>query len=265
MQPFIKWVGGKRQLLDKIKESLPDSYNHYYEPFIGGGAVLFGIAPENATINDINTELIHTYKTIKQYPYELLEQITKLDSENCDKNLYLQNRNRYNQKITNKEYDIELAALFIWINKHCFNGVYRVNSKGLFNVPYNGAGNIQTVHSENLLEISNYLQKVNILNQDFESIFESTQKGDFIFFDSPYDNSFTDYSKSGFDKEDHERLAELFKRLHAKGCYCMLTNHNTDLIRELYKDFFIEEINVKRFINRNGDGRQGVEIIIKNY
>ena len=265
MYPFVKWAGGKRQMLNTLKQNLPLSYNKYYEPFIGGGALLLETQPEQAIINDINAELIHVYRIIQSYPTELVTYIQKLDAQHCDTSVYLKNRTRYNQKISLKEYDVELAALFIWINKHCFNGLYRVNQKGEFNVPYNNAGNIQTIDKDNIINISNYLQSVQICNKDFEQIFDDVVAEDFVFFDSPYDDSFTGYSKNGFSEQDHIRLANLFQNLTNLGCYCLLTNHNTPLINNLYKDFYLKEIDVRRSINRDGKNRYGKEVIITNY
>lgn len=265
MIPFLKWAGGKRQLLDKIKGNLPQRFNNYYEPFVGGGAVFLELAHPNTIINDINCELIHTYKAIQNNPNELIAQIKAYDAVPCNKDFYFQMRSLYNQKISDKKYDIELAALFIWLNKHCFNGLYRVNQKGEFNVPYNGIGNISSINEDNLVKISKYLQSVTILNQDFEDVCNTARDGDFVFFDSPYDNSFAQYTQTGFTMDDHKRLAKLFHELSNKGCYCMLTNHGTTFIRDLYSEFNIQDVLVRRSINRYGDNRTGSEVIICNY
>ena len=271
MKPFVKWAGGKTQLLDKIKERLPLEINNYFEPFIGGGAVLFEFGFENATISDINQELIYTYKCIQNNCYELIDKISLLDSEHEQnpKEFYYSIREKYNEKIKHDIKDVELAAMFIYLNKHCFNGLYRVNSKGLFNVPFNQKKSGKSFDKNNLLEIAKYLQGKNIYCQDFAITCENCQKGDFVFFDSPYaplnDTSFEAYTKEGFSKEEHERLANLFKELTAKGVNCMLTNHNTDFIRNLYKDFNIEVVQVKRMINSDSSKRVGEEVIITNY
>ena len=162
-----------------------------------------------------------------------------------------------------------MAALFIFLNKHCFNGLYRVNKQGLFNVPWNKKTSGVSINIENILNISNYLQNIEIFNKDFEEVLEDCDEDDFIFIDSPYDlltnNSFVDYSKEGFKKEDHIRLSKVFKKLDEQGCYCMLTNHNTPLINELYYDFNINVVDVRRSINSKGNDRRGQEIIITNY
>ena len=269
MEPFVKWVGGKRQLLNQIKIRLPKEFNNYYEPFVGGGAVVFAITPKKAAINDINKALINAYLSIKNNPLELINLLEKFDEKSIDKNAYLIYRDKYNKKILSDIYDLETAALFIFLNKHCFNGLYRVNSKGLFNVPFNNKQFTKSFNRENILNISDFLQNVNIHNDDFSEILSNAQKGDFVFFDSPYaplnDNTFDSYTKTGFSKSEHIRLSELFKKLHHKGCYLMLTNHNTELINELYKDFNIETFSVKRLVNCKADKRLGKEVIITNY
>lgn len=268
--PFVKWAGGKRQLLPAIKERLPENYKNYIEPFVGGGAVYFELKPSIATINDINKALINTYVTIRDNPIELMKKIDEFDEgiSEGDKEYYYSIRNFYNDKLLKDEYDIELAALFIFLNKHCFNGLYRVNSKGLFNVPYNQSKRC-SYSEENILNISKVLKETSIVNGDFEEVCKNAQKGDFIFFDSPYaplnPTSFESYTKEGFDIDSHKRLARLFKELTEKGCYCMLTNHNTEFICELYSDYTVEVIDVKRMINSNANKRTGQEVIVRNY
>ena len=270
--PFVKWAGGKRQLLSQIKERMPEKYNNYYEPFVGGGAVLFGLSPNHASINDINSALINTYKTIRNTPDKFLEAVRKLDSEIWEdgKKYYYSLRERYNDKLMLGEYDVELAALFVFINKHCFNGLYRVNGKGLFNVPYNNS--CRTSVDESLIKnVSKYLQHISITAGDFEIACLNADKGDFIFLDSPYaplnPTSFESYTKEGFDIESPRRLAKLYDELSARGCYCMLTNHNTDLIHTLYdnKGYKLDVVNVKRMINSDASNRTGTEVIICNY
>ncbi len=270
--PFIKWAGGKRQLLAQIKARIPCSYNQYYEPFVGGGAVLFGLLPATAVINDVNKALINAYRKIAEVPIEFLEQISQLDSQMWEdgKAYYYSLRERYNEKLEKGEYDVELAALFVFINKHCFNGLYRVNTKGLFNVPYNNSrGN--SCDKDVIMAVSNYMKNVIILEGDFEPACEQAKPGDFIFFDSPYaplnPSSFESYTKEGFDIESHKRLATLFDKMTKKGCFCMLTNHNTEFINELYseKGYRIDVVSVKRMINSDASKRVGEEVIICNY
>lgn len=270
--PFLKWAGGKRQLLNQIKERMPKEYNDYYEPFIGGGAVLFELQPEKATINDINISLINVYRQVKDNTEEFIELVKKLDSEMWEdgKEYYLDIREKYNDKLLKKEYDLELAALFTFMNKHCFNGLYRVNKKGLFNVPYNKSRRT-SIEEDDVRETAKYLKTVNILEGDFEKACKDAKKGDFIFFDSPYaplnPTSFEAYTKEGFDLDSHKRLAKLYDELTERGCYCMLTNHNTEFINELYsnKGYKIDVVSVKRMINSDASNRKGEEVIICNY
>lgn len=268
--PFVKWAGGKRQLLEQIKKRMPKNYNRYYEPFVGGGAVLLNLQPTDAVINDINKSLINAYRVIQQSPIELINEIEKMDGNMPEdgKSYYYDIREKYNDKLMKEEFDVKLAAIFIFINKHCFNGLYRVNGKGLFNVPYNNSRQA-SCNANNILEISKFLKHITILDGDFEIACEGANKGDFIFFDSPYaplnPTSFESYTKEGFDIVSHERLSELYKILTDRGCFCMLTNHNTRFINKLYEDYKIEVVSVKRMINSDAKNRVGEEVIICNY
>lgn len=270
--PFVKWAGGKRQLLSQIKERMPEKYNNYFEPFVGGGAVTFELLPEKALINDINKALINAYKQICDASDGFLKAVNKLDEEMWEdgKKYYYSLREHYNDKLMKSEYDVELAALFVFINKHCFNGLYRVNGKGLFNVPYNNSRRA-SADEDSIIEISKYLKKITIIDGDFEEACKGAKRGDFVFIDSPYaplnPTSFESYTKEGFDIESHKRLARLYDELTAKGCYCMLTNHNTELINNLYgnKGYKIDVVSVKRMINSDASNRVGEEVIICNY
>lgn len=270
--PFVKWAGGKRQLIPQIRERMPEQFNNYYEPFVGGGAVIFELLPENAVINDINRALINAYQMICDHPKEFLQEVNRLDAEMWEdgKEYYYSLREHYNDKLMRDEFDVELAALFVFINKHCFNGLYRVNGKGLFNVPYNNSRR-SSIDEQSIMEISGYLRNVTIISGDFEAACEGASAGDFVFIDSPYaplnPTSFESYTKEGFDIESHRRLANLFDELTARGCYCMLTNHNTELINELYgnKGYTIDVVSVKRMINSDASNRVGEEVIICNY
>lgn len=270
--PFVKWAGGKRQLIPQIRERMPEKYNDYYEPFVGGGAVIFDLLPANALINDINKALINTYRTICNEPDAFLKEVNRLDNDMWEdgKKYYYSIREHYNDKLMRSEYDVELAALLVFINKHCFNGLYRVNGKGLFNVPYNNSRRV-SVDEDVIIATSEYLRRVTIIDGDFEQACKNAKKGDFVFIDSPYaplnPTSFESYTKEGFDIESHKRLAKLYDELTARGCYCMLTNHNTELINELYgnKDYKIDVVSVKRMINSDASNRVGEEVIICNY
>ena len=272
LKPFVKWAGGKRQLLGEILERIPHTYDNYIEPFLGGGAVLFALQPKRALINDINASLIHTYKTIAYEPQQFIVKIKELDSRIAEggKEYYYLIRDLYNSKLMREEFDLELAALFVFLNKHCFNGLYRVNAKGLFNVPYNNSKK-SSIDEEVIFEVSKYLKELTICLGDFEDACKDAMEGDFIFLDSPYaplnPSSFESYTKEGFDMESHIRLSKLFDDLTQRGCFCMLTNHNTEFINDLYgnKGYKMDVVSVKRMINSDASKRTGEEIIICNY
>ena len=272
MRPVLKWAGGKTQLLDAISARMPTVYNDYYEPFIGGGSVLLFLRPEKAYINDTNEQLINLYIQIRDNAESVIEVVTELDSSSCDKEMYYRIRERYNTKITSNELDFECAALMIWINKHCFNGLYRVNGKGTFNVPSNNriAGN--SIDDVNLMRISEYLRgaEVQISCSDFEDACKNVKENDFVYFDSPYvpqseTADFTDYTKDGFSLRDHERLADLFRRLDRIGAKVMLSNNDVQLVHELYSGYEIQHLDVRRMINSNASRRKGREVLITNY
>ena len=272
MTPVLKWAGGKGQLLDAITERMPKTYNRYFEPFIGGSAVLLAVTPKKAYINDINEQLINLYRQIKKSSKKISEYLNKLDSKSCDKELYYEIRDKFNKKIENKELDVECASLMIWINKHCFNGLYRVNGKGLFNVPYNNKVSGKSIDDENISAIGSYFKNsdVEISCKDFEDFCKDVKKNDFVYFDSPYlpeseTAKFTDYTKDGFTMEDHERLAKLFKKLDKIGAKVMLSNNDVKMVYRLYKGYNIKSINVKRMINSNAFKRTGKEVLITNY
>lgn len=272
LSPFVKWAGGKTQLLDRLLQRMPEHYNTYYEPFIGGGALLLAVQPKVAIVNDINEQLVNVYKQLKENAEEVISAVNQLDAVICDTERYLSIRKEFNKKIQLQEHDAQSAALMIWINKHCFNGLYRVNSEGLFNVPFNNKSNGSSIDAENIRSIGSYLNtaSINILHGDFEDACQSVSRDDFVYFDSPYvpestTANFTSYSKQGFSLEDHMRLAVLFKKLDGIGAKLMLSNHNVPLVHELYSDFNIEVFNVRRAINSDASKREGKEVIITNY
>ncbi|MBK5127721.1 Dam family site-specific DNA-(adenine-N6)-methyltransferase [Streptococcus parasanguinis] len=276
MQPFVKWAGGKRQLLSEIKKRIPSNFNTYYEPFIGGGALLLELEHTPSIISDNNHVLIEAYKTIRDFPGDLKRQLDIIQAEHNsiedkekNKEFYYSRREEFNSIMYSDDDLIRKTTLFIYLNKACFNGLYRVNQKGFFNVPSNQKTRITLYNERNIDEISSFLKNVKIYNQDFEKTVETAKKGDLVFFDSPYaplnPQSFDTYTKEGFSIDEHVRLANLYKSLSKKGVFCILTNHNTELIRELYQDFTIEEVNVKRLINSDSKNRVGKEIIVTNY
>jgi DNA adenine methylase Dam len=269
MKPVVKWVGGKTQLLDKIKEKLPTEYNTYYEPFLGGAAVLLDLNPTKAVVNDINHELVNMYLQVRDHVEEVIFSLSNLDVAHAmmdAKEFFYEVREDYNTNLLTNT--VDQAARFIYLNKHCFNGLYRVNSKGKFNVPFNGKLKGGSFEPDHLREVSARLKGVDIRCGTFIDAVAEAGAGDLVFFDSPYDSgttTFTDYTKEGFGYEDHVQLASLFKELTKRGVYCVLTNHDTDLIRELYKDYTIEVVDVRRSINRKGNSRTGTEVIVTNY
>lgn len=272
MSPVLKWAGGKTQLLEPITEKMPKAYNKYYEPFIGGGAVWLAVMPKQAVINDTNEQLINLYRQMKVNAQTVISYVNELDSNTCDKDFYYKMREHYNTKIASGALDAECAALMIWINKHCFNGLYRVNGKGLFNVPFNNRISGKSIDENNLSAIAEYLQSadITITCRDFEDVCNDVSADDFVYFDSPYipvsdTADFTDYTKDGFTLDDHKRLADLFRRLDSIGAKVMLSNNAVPLVYELYHGYKIQALNVKRMINSNASKRTGKEVLITNY
>lgn len=263
-KPLIKWAGGKSQLLDVILEKAPSSYKTYYEPFVGGGAVFFALSPKKAVINDLNVQLINLYRQIA-IDTENVRLMLELLETMHDEEFYYECRDRFNELILNGENTAETAGLFVYLNKAGYNGLYRINSKGLFNVPSAKREKVSLYSLDNLNAAAALLKKATILNCDFEEACKGCKKGDFVFFDSPYYNTFDTYQSGGFSLESHNRLYKLFKKLSDKGAYCMLTNSNEDYIKNLYKDYKIDVVNVRRMINRNGNDRKGQEVVITNY
>lgn len=271
LTPFVKWAGGKKQLLAQLIARMPEYSGTYYEPFIGGGAMLLALQPQRAVMNDVNAQLLNIYIQLKQNAENVIAEVEKLDTVVCNREYYLSVRKQYNQKISDNILDPECAALMIWLNKHCFNGLYRVNSKGLFNVPYNNKTKGPSIDAHNLRRMGQYLNDadVEIRHGDFEAACHDVKAGDFVYFDSPYipvsaTSNFTDYTKNGFSFDEHRRLADLFRHLDAKYVHLMLSNHDVPLIYEWYEGFHIEAIRVRRAINRDGTKRIGKEVIVTN-
>ena len=272
-KPFVKWAGGKRQIVDKLLMYAPDEFNTYYEPFVGGGALLFELSPKKAVINDSNKELINVYNVLRnEEKFKKMCSILNTYEKNNSEEFYYELRNKDRNKSSfDRLSDYKRAGRTIYLNKACFNGLYRVNSKNEFNVPFGKKTKVNTYDIGNLITVSNYLtmNDIKILNVDFEDSVKDAQKGDFIYFDPPYDSEtsiFNSYTEDGFGKEEQRRLAKVYKELSNKGCYVMLSNNNKKLIKELYKDFNIHIIEAKRSINSNGKKRGKVEeVIITNY
>ncbi|PWA11055.1 DNA methyltransferase [Pueribacillus theae] len=269
-QPFLKWAGGKRQLLPEIRKYVPVYCNTYYEPFVGAGAVLFDLQPSVAVINDVNKELINTYMVIRDHVDELIEDLKKHKNE---KDYFYEIRNIDRRDDYHELSPVQRASRIIFLNKTCFNGLFRVNSKGQFNVPFGQYKNPKIVNETVLRAVHHFLKdhKVTILNTDFEKAVCHAQEGDFVYLDPPYDpvsntSSFTSYSLNGFGKEEQLRLRDLFVDLDKRGCKVLLSNSSTDFILGLYKDYKIEIVQASRNINSKSSGRGKIpEVLVRNY
>lgn len=272
LKPVTKWVGGKRQLLPVLHDLMPEDFENYFEPFIGGGAMLFSLAPDNAVINDMNSDLIEMYRTVKETPEELLELLEK-HQENNAKEYYLKIRELDRSDAINDLSRVERAARLLYMLRVDFNGLYRVNSKGQFNVPYGRYKNPKIADRENIMSVSSYFNNANVTfyNGDFEAAVADVKEHDFVYFDPPYiplteTAAFTSYTSDGFGLEEQERLRDLFFKLSDKGAYVMLSNSDTPLTRELYKDGNIHSVQASRAINSKASKRGKVgEVVVTNY
>lgn len=272
-KPFVKWVGGKRQLLRQFRELglyPPEDFNPmtntYYEPFVGGGAVFFDLLPKNAELSDLNNELVITYNVIKNNVDELIQSLQK---HIYDKEYYLEVRAK---KIEDLSY-VEVASRFIFLNRTGFNGLYRVNKSGQFNVPFGRYNNPVICDEDNLRRVSNALQDVTITHQDYKHVLKTAKSGDFIYLDPPYypinaTSSFTSYTAEGFLEKEQTELRDTFVKLHEKGCFVMLSNSDTPFINELYSGIdgiIINKITAGRSINSKGSGRGKItEVLVTN-
>ena len=291
-KPFVKWAGGKGQLIEQLSALLPQDLKErkdllYVEPFVGGGAMLFYMLSTytnitQAVINDLNADLVVTYKTIRDRPEELICALSKLqqdfygcETEENRKKFYLERRARYNSRKTE---EVETAALFIFLNRTCFNGLYRVNSKGLYNVPFGKTVRPQICDEDTIRTDSRLLKKVIILNGDFEDVEKHVKGRAFLYFDPPYrpltqTASFTAYSKEGFGDDQQRRLSDFCRRLDKSGHMWLLSNsdpHNADptdmFFEEIYQGFDIHRVSASRMINSKSDGRGKItELAIRNY
>lgn len=271
MEPIIKWAGGKRQLLPEIKKRIPPDIKKYVEPFFGGGAVFFDSEFESAVISDTNAQLINMYKVVRDMPEVLIDSLVKIQRfynqlEHADQaDFYYQKRKEFNTTVLRSGASVECATLFIFLNKTCYNGLYRENASGEYNTPFGKRKQISLFDENNMLACSMKLKKTRIICGDFSEACKGLRKGNFVYFDSPYFDTFDTYQAGGFTEEEHKRLARTFKTLSERGIMCMLSNSNTDFIRELYANYKIETVEVKRMINCDGKKRSGTEIIVTNY
>ena len=268
-RPFLKWAGGKRQLLPQISELVP-KMKTYYEPFIGAGAVLFYLQPKKVVINDTNAELINCYNVIKDNLDELIED---LNNHKNEKEYFYLIRELDRMPAYQKLSDVGRSSRIIYLNKTCYNGLFRVNSQGQFNTPFGRYNNPKIVDKTVLKAVNKYLNShdVTILNLDFEEAVSTAKKGDFVYFDPPYDpisdtSSFTGYDINGFNKDEQKRLKDTFEELTNKGVKCMLSNSKTPFITKLYKEYGTIDVSAIRSINSNASKRGKIEeILVLNY
>ena len=266
--PIVKWVGGKRQLMFELLKNMPKEYNRYFEPFIGGGALFFELQPDNAYISDMNGELINHYQVVRDNVYELIADLQKHD---ITKEYFMEIRNIDRTKEYKSWSSVKKASRFIYLNRTCFNGMYRVNSKGEFNVPFGHYKNPRILDENNLINCSNLLQRTEIKQADFSEILKKVKKGDFVYFDPPYvplseTSNFTSYTKDGFDMDMQFKLRDVCDELDTMGVKFLLSNSDTKLVNELYENYNIKKVFASRQINANADGRGKItEVLVRNY
>ena len=270
-RPFLKWAGGKTALLPKILPLLPAKINTYYEPFVGAGAVFFALANEKrftaAWLGDANEELIDTYIAVRDQPEDTVDRLRTYASSHCETHFY-----EVREKNPKKAWDYcGIAARMIYLNRTCFNGLYRVNKKGKFNVPFGAYKNPTICDEVNLLACSLVMHSTGGLKgfrADFEATVADARRGDAVYFDPPYiplspTSNFTAYAKGGFGEQEHIRLRDCFAALDARGVHVLLSNSDTPLVRKLYKGFKLEEVQAPRRVNSKGGKRGNVgELLI---
>jgi DNA adenine methylase len=267
-RPFLKWAGGKTQLLPALLKRVPNSYNRYLEPFLGGGALYFAMQPRTAYLADLNPELINCFEVVRGNLAELKEELKRY---RYDKEMYYEVRELDRKAEYSSTSPVARAARFIYLNKTCFNGLYRVNAKGHFNVPFGAYKDPTILDVPNLTACSNTLQSAVLKTGTFEEIADVADAGDFVYFDPPYapvseTAAFTQYVSGGFDAASQELLLLTCLKLHQKGVKWMLSNSNTNIIQELYRGFKVEAVEASRAINSKAEKRGPIlELIIRNY
>jgi DNA adenine methylase len=268
--PFLKWVGGKRQIMPTIERHLPTGIKAYIEPFIGGGAVLFHLQPKNAIVNDFNSELINVYRVIKDDLESLIVDLQKHKNESE----YFYEIRALDRTVAFEDLsNVQRASRIIYLNKTCYNGLYRVNNSGEFNSPFGKYKNPNIVNEPTLRAVNSYLNSNNIKieNTDYETILKEATKNSFVYLDPPYhpvsdSSNFTGYVQGGWGESDQIRLKESCDRLDRKGIKFLQSNSCVDFIKELYTDYRIHIVKANRAINSDGDKRGEVEeVLIKNY
>lgn len=273
-RPFVKWLGGKTKLLPQLAEIRPESFDRYYEPFIGGGALFLSIAPTNAVINDLNPHLVNLYTQVRDNLDEFLLKVGELIDvylelqDEAREAFYYLIRDEFNQRTDD---DVWGAAMFLFLNKTCYNGVYRENAKGEFNVPFGRRKTISLNDLESIRLASQTLQGAEILNGDYADALKTAKKGDFVYLDPPYvplnaTSNFTQYIGSNFGSKDHIELKNVFDELHERGCKVMMSNSDTVVVRDLYKNYNLTEVLADRAVNCKAQGRGKItELVITNY
>lgn len=272
VSPILKWVGGKRQLLDCIEPFIPDC-STYYEPFIGGGAVLFCRQPDKAVINDSNQELINVYRTIQKEPQTLIEKLAEHKEKNCEEYFYHVRSLDRDKAAFERMTNVERAARIIYLNKTCYNGLFRVNSAGEFNSPWGRYKNPNITNEATIHAMHRYFRTANITIKcgDYRDALKGIRKGAFVYLDPPYmpissSASFTGYTSGGFDEQEQIALKEQCDRLNKKGIRFLLSNSSCPFIEDLYKDYIISHVNAKRVINANPKKRGEIqEVLVRNY
>jgi len=270
VQPVVKWAGGKRQLLQEIDKYIPKRISTYYEPFLGGGALLFHLQPRKAIVSDLNKELINIYNVIRGNVEELIFDLQQhVNTE--DHYYYIREMDRLPEykRMTN----IQKASRIIYLNKTCYNGLFRVNSQGQFNVPFGKYKRPNIVNDIVLRAVSRFLNSKDIrfLNVDYEESLNGIRRGAFVYFDPPYDpvsdtSSFTGYTLDGFGRDEQLRLKQVCDRLNQRGIKFLLSNSATPFIKELYEDYIIEIVGANRSINSNASNRGEIrEVLVRNY
>lgn len=273
LSPVLKWVGGKRQLLNEIIPMIPDDFSTYVEPFFGGGAVMFELQPKKAIINDYNTELINVYNMIKEYPEDLIRELEFHKENNTSEHFYRVREYDRNIEFFVQMTNVQKAARIIYLNKTCYNGLYRVNSAGQFNSPYGKYKNPNIVNEYVIRSVSKYFNenKIVIKKGDYKDVLKGLRKGVFVYLDPPYmpistSSSFTGYTENGFDADKQRELKEECDKLNKKGIKFLQSNSDCEFIHELYKDYNIKIIKAKRSINSKGNSRGEInEVLIYNY
>ena len=268
--PFVKWVGGKGRLLSQLRPFLPRGIERlrHVEPFVGGGALFFARRPSRALLTDINPSLIGTYTAIRDDVGAVIDGLADLAAKHS-KDRYYEVRARYNERRGVRT--AKRAAMFIYLNKTCFNGLHRVNRKGEFNVPVGAYKNPRILNEDALLAASDALRGANLACSPFESLLEHAKPGDFIYFDPPYEPvsrtaNFTSYAQNGFAQEDQIRLRDTFKALDRRGCKMMLSNSDVPFIRDIYASFDVTTVAAPRAINCDATKRGKVsEVVVRNY